>query len=71
MNTPTRTPAMRPQETADAVAETFFGVTDEASRRRVIRQCLVSAPSFAAGIPALFYVRFGVVGILRATRPLC
>jgi len=64
MNSPTRTPGLTPQETADVVAETFFGVTDEASRRRVIRQCLVSAPLYAAGIPALFYLRFGRVGPL-------
>ena len=64
MNPPTRTPEMTPQETADLVAESFFGVTDEASRRRVIRQCLVAAPLYAVGIPALFYIRFGEVGPL-------
>ncbi|HWW74733.1 MAG TPA: hypothetical protein VNZ44_05005, partial [Pyrinomonadaceae bacterium] len=64
MNPPTHAPEMTPQETADLVAESFFGVTDEASRRRVIRQCLVAAPLYAAGIPALFYLRFGRVGPL-------
>jgi hypothetical protein len=55
---------MTPVETADVVAEKFFGVTDEASRRRVIRECLVSAAGFAVGIPALFHLRFGMVGPL-------
>jgi MFS family permease len=64
MNSPTRPPGMTPRQTADAVADTFFGVTDEASRRRVIRQCFVSAAEFAVGIPALFYLRFGRVGPL-------
>lgn len=64
MNPPTRTPEMTPQETADLVAEKFFGVTDEASRRRVIRQFLVAAPLSAVVVPALFYLRFGEVGPL-------
>lgn len=64
MRIPKPTHALTPAETADAVAETFFGVTDEASRRRVIRRCFVSAAEFAAGIPALFYLRFGEVGPL-------
>ncbi len=64
MNTRTRTPGLTPQETADAVAETFFGVTDEASRRRVIRQCLVAAPLLAVLVPAIFYLYFGGVGPL-------
>ena len=64
MDGPTRTHLPTPTETADRVAETFFGVTDEASRRRVIRQCLVAAAEFAVGIPALFYLRFGRVGPL-------
>ena len=64
MNGPKRTHLPTPTETADRVAETFFGVTDEASRRRAIRQCLLAAPQFAVGIPALFYLRFGRVGPL-------
>ncbi|HJQ31214.1 MAG TPA: hypothetical protein VJ866_03495 [Pyrinomonadaceae bacterium] len=64
MNPPTRTPEMTPQETADLVAKSFFGVTDEASRRRAIWQCFVSAAWSAVGVPALFYLRFGEVGPL-------
>ena len=53
-----------PQEVADQVAEVFFGVTDEASRRRVIRECLIGVVPTAGLIPALFYIRFGRVGPL-------
>lgn len=64
MNSPTRTHGMTPREVADSVAETFFGVTDERSRRRVIRRCLVAAAECAALVPAIFYLRFGRVGPL-------
>jgi hypothetical protein len=37
--------AKTPQELADQVAKIFFGVTDEASRRRVIRECLMPLSS--------------------------
>ena len=53
-----------PQEVHDEVAEIFFGVTDEESRRRVIRQCLVGAVQAAVLVPGLFYLRFGRVGPL-------
>ena len=53
-----------PQEVADQVARTYFGVTDESSRRRVIRQCLLGAVEAAVITPALFYLRFGRVGPL-------
>ena len=53
-----------PQEVADHVAQRYFGVTDEASRRRVIRQCLLGAVEAAVITPALFYLRFRAVGPL-------
>ena len=39
-------------------------MTDDVSRRRVIRQCLIGAPVTAVSVPALFYLRFGRVGPL-------
>lgn len=53
-----------PQQVADYVAKTYFGVTDEESRQRVIRQCLLGAVQAAVLVPALFYLRFGEVGPL-------
>ena len=55
---------INPQEVSDQIAETFFGVTDEASRRRVIRQCLIGAVEAVVLVPCLFYLRFGRVGPL-------
>jgi MFS family permease len=55
---------LTPGETAAVVARTFFGVTDEASRRRVIRRCLLAAAECAVAVPALFYLRFREVGPL-------
>jgi len=46
-----------PQETADRVAASpLFGVTDEASRRRVIRQCLLAIPWIVVLVPLIFYL---------------
>ena len=53
-----------PQEVADQVAKTYFGVTDEFSRGRVIRQCLLGAVEAAVLTPCLFYLRFRRVGPL-------
>jgi hypothetical protein len=52
------------QETADKVARTFFGVTDEVSRRSVIRQCLTSIVWCTLLIPSAFYLRFRHIGPL-------
>lgn len=51
-------------QVADQVARTYFGVTDEVSRRRVIQQCLLGAVEALALTPFLFYLRFGRVGPL-------
>ncbi|HEX8072216.1 MAG TPA: hypothetical protein VF546_19880 [Pyrinomonadaceae bacterium] len=56
--------AETPQETADRVAETYFGVTDEAARRRAVRQLLVAAVECFLIVPPLFQLRFGQVGPL-------
>jgi hypothetical protein len=53
-----------PQQVHDEVAETYFGVTDDVSRRRVIGQCLAGAGQAAVLVPALFYLRFGYIGPL-------
>ena len=53
-----------PQETAAKVARTFFGVTDEVSRRCAIRQSLTSIIWFTLLIPLIFYLRFRHIGPL-------
>jgi len=53
-----------PQETADAMARVFAGVSDEASRQEAIRDSLHSVPRIIALIPTAFYLRFGRVGPL-------
>jgi hypothetical protein len=53
-----------PHEVADQVAKTYFGVTDEFERRRVIRRCLLGAAEAALLTPCLFYLRFGEVSPL-------
>jgi hypothetical protein len=53
-----------PVEVADQVAKTYFGVTDEFSRRRVIRQCLLGAAEASVLPPCLFYLRFRKLGPL-------
>ena len=53
-----------PQEVADKVAQSFFGVTDRFSRQATIRQCLLATVWFAVEIPLLFYLCFGHVGPL-------
>jgi hypothetical protein len=56
-------PDASPQETADRVARTYFGVGDEpGSRRRVIIRLLGQAVGFVALIPALFWLNFGEIG---------
>jgi len=53
-----------PQETSDRVAEGYFRVKDEESRRLVIGQLLIGAVESAAIVPLLFYLRFRAVGPL-------
>jgi hypothetical protein len=53
-----------PQEVADEVAERFFGVTDEASRRLAIRKWLIGIIWCTALIPLAFYLRFKRIGPL-------
>ena len=53
-----------PQEVSDQVARNFFGVTDDASRRRAIRKCLISVVGFTVLIPSVFYLRFRDIGPL-------
>ncbi len=50
-----------PDEVSKQIAESFFGVKDDASRRRVIRQLLLSASGCAVLIPLIFELRFGEV----------
>lgn len=51
-----------PEETADQVARTFFGVGDDkASRQRAIRGLLLAAVESVVLVPLLFYLRFGAV----------
>src|ERR1700704_4420207 len=57
-------PYETPRETSDKVARTYFGVTDKASRRRVIRQSLVSIVWITLLIPTAFYLRFRHIGPL-------
>lgn len=64
MNNPNLPRRDTPQEITDQVARTYFGVTDEVSRRRVVRQCLLGAAEAAVLIPLLFYLRFGAIGPL-------
>jgi hypothetical protein len=56
-------PGATPTETADAIAGAF-GVTDDASRRYVIREALAGVPVATVMIPLLAYIRFGRVGPL-------
>src|SRR6267143_1653242 len=53
-----------PHEVADQVAKTYFGVTDEFSRGRVISQCLLGTAEAVVLTPCLFYLRFRQVGPL-------
>jgi hypothetical protein len=61
---PNYRPNSTPVETADKVALTFFGVTDEVSRRRVIRQSLISIVWLTLLVPSAFYLRFRHIGPL-------
>lgn len=57
-------PKATPQETSDAMAGIFAGVTDDASRRRAILEWLASVPKVTVLIPLVFYLRFGKIGPL-------
>ena len=50
-----------PEETSKQIATSFFGVEDDASRRRAIIQLLFSAVACAVLVPAIFWLRFGEV----------
>jgi hypothetical protein len=51
-----------PTETADWVANGYFGIaSDDVSRRRAVRDCLVGAAEAAVLIPVLFVLRFGEI----------
>jgi len=60
----TTDPLPNPEEVSAGVAEKFFGVTDDASRKRVIRRCLISTIWFTVLIPVIFFLRFREVGPL-------
>jgi hypothetical protein len=64
MNNNDLTRRATPDEVVDQVAKTYFGVTDEFSRRRVISQCLLGSAEAAVLTPCLFYLRFRHVGPL-------
>jgi MFS family permease len=54
-----------PQETADQVAVSYFGVdSDPQSRQHAIRRLLVGAALVTLAIPGLFYLNFGEVSPL-------
>jgi len=53
-----------PPEVSNYVALQYFGVTDEASRSRAIRSCLLGSAAAWILTPALFYLRFRYVGPL-------
>jgi hypothetical protein len=64
VNNPNLLPKETPQETSDKIAEGFFRVKDEESRRHVISQLLIGAVELAGMVPLLFYLRFKTVGPL-------
>ena len=53
-----------PQQISDQVGRIYFGVIDDGSRKRVIRQCLLGAVEAAVLVPLLFYIRFRAIGPL-------
>ena len=57
-------PYETPTETSDKIARRYFDVTDEASRRRVVRKSLISIVWVTLFIPTAFYLRFRQVGPL-------
>jgi len=57
-------PNRTPLQTSDDMARIFSGVTDEASRRRAIRDWLLAVPQLTVLIPFIFYLRFGFIGPL-------
>jgi hypothetical protein len=59
-----KSPVPEKSETYREQAEQLYGVTDDASRRRVIRQCLIAPAWIVTIIPLIFYLRFGEVGPL-------
>jgi hypothetical protein len=64
MTDPNSLPTETPQETSRKIASTFFGVTDEVSRRQVIRRSLISIPWLTVLVPLAFYLRFRHIGPL-------
>jgi hypothetical protein len=64
MDDPKLPPRKTPQEVADQAARNFFGVTDDVSRRRAIRQYLIGVVWYTVLIPAMFYLRFRNIGPL-------
>jgi hypothetical protein len=63
-DTSTFTPKEAPQETADAMARVFAGVTDDVSRRRAVLEWISATPKITVLIPVAFYLRFGAIGPL-------
>ncbi|MCW5849737.1 MAG: hypothetical protein KIT87_06615 [Anaerolineae bacterium] len=57
-------PGKTPQETSADMGRIFSGVTDDASRRRAIREWLAAIPQLTVLIPFIFYLRFGEIGPL-------
>lgn len=58
------TPKATPQQTSDAMARVFAGVTDDNSRRRAILEWLAEVPRITVLIPFMYYLRFGRIGPL-------
>jgi len=61
---PTLPHGKTPANVADEVARDFFGVTDDASRKNAIRECLTSISWFTVLVPLVFYLRFRHIGPL-------
>ena len=53
-----------PQQVSDQVGRIYFGVINDGSRKRAIRQCLLGAVEATVLVPLLFYIRFRAVGPL-------
>lgn len=65
MDDPNHSRKETPQETAERVGKSYFGVgEDKLSRQRDIRKWLVGIVWAAIGIPVVFFMRFGEVGPL-------
>jgi MFS family permease len=58
-------PNFKPNESADQVAQTLFGVgPDKLARNRAVRTSLLGAAETAVLVPLLFYLRFREIGAL-------